>query len=332
MPGPDHLEWGAEALWQALAPVMPGLSVEVLTSCGSTNAVLLDRIRGINPARRHEWHPPGPMPAGPGRRQGDIQPSLLVAEHQTQGRGRQGKTWQSTAGASLTVSLAVALSPTDWSGLSLAVGLALADALDPPRPDHALRLGLKWPNDLLLLDAPDPARPDAAPGRAAGRMGRKLGGILIETVMAGPCRMAVIGVGLNVLPQATDALSWGYGCLQELDDTLSAPATLHRVMAPLARALQGFEQAGFAQFQAGFSGRDVLLGQQVSTTLPGLPEGRADGVDASGTLWLQADGQRLPVASGEVSVRLAPGAARAGPAQADDGRPGNTTGAGYGAC
>ncbi len=332
MPGPDHLEWGAEALWQTLAPLMPGLGVEVLTSCGSTNTVLLDRIRGINPARRHEWHPPGPMPAGPGRRQADIQPSLVVAEHQTQGRGRQGRTWQSTAGASLTFSLAVALSPTDWSGLSLAVGLALADALDPPGPGHAPRLGLKWPNDLLLLDAPDPALPGAAPDTAAGRSGRKLGGILIETVMAGSCRMAVIGVGLNVLPQATDALSWGFGCLQELDPALDAPATLHRVMAPLVRALHGFEQAGFARSLAGFRRRDVLLGQPVSTTLPGLPLGQADGVDASGTLWLQADGQRVPVASGEVSLRLAAAAAPSRPALPEASRPGDTTGAGYGAC
>ena len=327
MPGSDPLEWGAEALWQTLAPLMPGLSVEVLTSCRSTNTVLLDRIRGTNPARRHAWQPPGPMPAGPGRRQGDIQPCLVVAEHQTQGRGRQGKAWQSTAGASLTFSLAVALSPSDWSGLSLAVGLALADALDPPLPGQAVRLGLKWPNDLLLLDPPDPARPVAAPDLAAGLQGRKLGGILIETVMAGPCRMAVIGVGLNVQPQATDALSWGYGCLQELDEELSAPATLHRVMPPLVRALQGFEQAGFAASQAGFGRRDVLRGQTVSTSLPGLPQGRADGVDASGTLWLQVEGHRVPVASGEVSLRLAPG-----PGLPEPDRPEGTSGAGYGAC
>ena len=65
------------------------------------------------------------------------------------------------------------------------------------------RIGLKWPNDLWLLDGP-------------GR-GRKLGGVLIETVAVGERRMSVVGVGLNVLPQpvALD-LSSGYACLQEL--------------------------------------------------------------------------------------------------------------------
>ena len=82
-----------------------------------------------------------------------------MAEQQTAGRGRQGKAWWSEAGASLTFSLGLPLAPGDWSGLSLAVGLALADALDP-LPGAGLaspagpppRLGLKWPNDLILLD------------------------------------------------------------------------------------------------------------------------------------------------------------------------------------
>ena len=301
MSGADHLDWGTEALWQQLEPLLPGLSVEVLPSCTSTNTLLLDRIRGVNPARRQDWRPPGPQPTGPGRRQSDVQPNLLVAEHQTQGRGRQGKGWQSAAGASLTFSLALPLAPADWSGLSLAVGVALADALDPPSAGRPLRLGLKWPNDLLLLDPPG-----SGPATGQGPVGRKLGGVLIETVMAGSQRMAVVGVGLNVLPQATDGLSWGYGCLQELDAGLSAPGTLARVAAALVQALLGFEQAGFAPSQAGFERRDVLRGRSVTTTLPGLPEGIADGVDAGGTLWLRVHGERVAVASGEVSLRLAP--------------------------
>ena len=294
----EHLDWGAEALWQRLLPLLPGLSVEVLASCTSTNTLLLDRIRGINPARRQDWRPPGQQPSGPGRRQSDGQPNLLVAEHQTQGRGRQGKSWQSAAGASLTFSLALPLAPADWSGLSLAVGLALADALDPPLPGQPPRLGLKWPNDLLLLDTP-------ADGSAP--TGRKLGGILIETVMAGPQRMAVVGIGLNVQPQSLDALSWGYGCLQELDPACTAPLALARVAPALVQALLDFERAGFAPCQAAYARRDSLFGRAVSTSLPGLPTGIADGVDASGTLWLRADGQRLPVQSGEVSLRLSPG-------------------------
>ena len=73
--------------------------------------------------------------SGPfGRRAGDTQPCLLVAEHQTLGRGRQGRSWLAHAGASLTFSLGLPLAPRDWSGLSLAVGVALADALEAPEP------------------------------------------------------------------------------------------------------------------------------------------------------------------------------------------------------
>ena len=98
-------------------------------------------------------------------RAGQLDPILLVAERQTAGRGRLGRTWVSAASsgqepiASLTFSLGIALEPQDWSGLSLAVGLSLAQSLHPA-------LQLKWPNDVWWKD-------------------RKLAGILIETASVG---------------------------------------------------------------------------------------------------------------------------------------------------
>jgi len=193
------------------------------------------------------------------------------------------------------------LAPADWSGLSLAVGLAVAETFDPQPPGGTPRLGIKWPNDLLLIDP-------AASG-SASPIGRKLGGILIETVTVGGHRMAVVGIGLNLLPQPGDTadrpLSWGYACLQELQYGLTAPAALARLARPLVQALQAFEHDGFAPLRARFAARDVLRGRAVTTTLPDLPAGIADGVDDTGTLWLQVADQRRPVASGEVSLRLA---------------------------
>jgi BirA family transcriptional regulator, biotin operon repressor / biotin---[acetyl-CoA-carboxylase] ligase len=285
---PAPLRWGAEDLWLALEPLLPGLTVEVVASIGSTNTELLARARQ--------------SPADGAR------PALLVAEQQTAGRGRQGKAWQSATGpaalgASLTFSLALPLAPADWSGLSLAVGLALAEALDPAAEGTAPRLGLKWPNDLILLDD----------GGRAAHIGRKLGGILIETVQLGPQRLAVLGIGLNIQPlpphdpanppAAAPVLSWGHACVQELLPGLDAPATLARVLPPLVRAMRAFDAQGFAPLQAAFARRDVLAGRAVATTLPGLPSGRADGVDATGTLWLHTGAGRQPVASGEVSLR-----------------------------
>ena len=173
---PTHQHWGAEALWQELEPLLPGLSIEVVARLESTNTALLERVRSEAQTGADTQV---------GRRAQDLQPSLLVAEHQTQGRGRMGRSWHASPGASLTFSLALPLSLDDWSGLSLVVGCAIADALEPS-PTGTPRLQLKWPNDLWLD-------------------GRKLGGILIETVPAGALRMAIIGVGLNITSDAFEA-------------------------------------------------------------------------------------------------------------------------------
>jgi BirA family biotin operon repressor/biotin-[acetyl-CoA-carboxylase] ligase len=89
--------------------VLPGFTVEVLPEIDSTNTELMRRART-----------------------GQTEPVLLVAERQTAGRGRLGRPWASDVGASLTFSLGLPLAPTDWSGLSLAVGVALAESLHRP--------------------------------------------------------------------------------------------------------------------------------------------------------------------------------------------------------
>ncbi|HZT56094.1 MAG TPA: biotin--[acetyl-CoA-carboxylase] ligase, partial [Burkholderiaceae bacterium] len=192
--------WGAEALWEQLVPLLPGLSVEVVHRLHSTNTTLLERARATVDTRTdgdavlvRRSVESGAF----GRRAVDLQPCLLVAEHQSAGRGRQGRLWQSAPGASLTFSLGLPLAATDWSGLSLAVGVALCEALAPADASLARsgpQIGLKWPNDLWLMDGPVHS--------AAG--GRKLGGILIETVAAGGVanskRLVIIGIGLNVRP------------------------------------------------------------------------------------------------------------------------------------
>jgi BirA family biotin operon repressor/biotin-[acetyl-CoA-carboxylase] ligase len=293
------IHWGAEALWQELVPLLPGLSVEVVARTLSTNTALLERARAA-PGRRDDDEHDGTLvrrsveSAAFGRRAVDLQPCLLVAEHQTGGRGRQGRAWQSAAGASLTFSLGMALVAPDWSGLSLAVGVALAEALEPAST-NASRIGLKWPNDLWLMDA--------APRRASS--GRKLGGVLIETVAAGVPRLVVVGIGLNV--QAFDAVeaSTGFAALQELDPLMTAPMALARVARPLVQALQQFERKGFAAFAPRFAARDLLRHRPGRTTLAEVPEGIARGVSPQGALLVQTAGGLVSVASGEVSVRLA---------------------------
>lgn len=291
--------WDTEALWQSLRGDLPGLCVEVVARTDSTNSQLLERARAAGGRRDQPVTQPGELvqggaaePASPhGRRAVDVQPCLLVAEQQTQGRGRQGRAWQSgPAGASLCFSLSLPLAPPDWGGLSLAVGATLADALDAENPP---RIGLKWPNDLWLLDA------DGS--------GRKLGGILIETLAVGSRRLVVVGVGLNIAAHSpTVPLESGCAWLGELHPTLDAPGALHRVARPLVRALLRFQEHGFdAALRARYARRDLLRGRAVTTTAPGIEHGVAEGVSERGALCVRTLDQRLhEVASGEVSVRL----------------------------
>jgi BirA family biotin operon repressor/biotin-[acetyl-CoA-carboxylase] ligase len=268
--------WDAEQLWLDLAPVCPGISIEVLPEVASTNTLLLQRTA-------------------------DPLPCLLVAEHQTQGRGRMGRQWLSAPGASLTFSLALPLSPARWEGLSLAVGLALAQALDPVQEGQPPRVLLKWPNDLWLAD---PAR-----------VGRKLGGVLIETAQRGSQRLCVVGVGLNIRalppqdappPAGPGALAHGHASLQELCPGIDAQQALARVALPLALALRSFESAGFAPLRRAYAARDLLQGRAVSTSATPALQGVAQGVDDEGALQVLADSQMHRVHSGEVSVRLQP--------------------------
>lgn len=277
------MHWPAEALWEAIAPQLPGFSVEILPSVDSTNSELMRRARS-----------------------GHADPILLLAEQQTAGRGRLGRQWLSQPGDSLMFSLGLPLAPADWSGLSLAVGLSVAESLQPALPAHGSqpRLGLKWPNDLWL----------SGPGGDY-----KLGGILIETASfagaqpqhaapstTGPTpRYVVIGIGLNVRPPADSAaLSVPAASLQMLDPALDAPGALQCIVPPLLASVQAFVRSGFAPLQTRFAARDVLRGRSV--VLSNGDSGTACGVASDGALLVEnAQGLQQHITSADVSVRPA---------------------------
>lgn len=268
------VRWPAEAIWQAVAPRLPAFTVEVLPQIDSTNSELMRRCR----AAASTASPPPP------------EAILLVAEHQSAGRGRLGRNWHSAAGASLTFSLGLPLQPADWSGLSLAVGVSLADSLAPQTPEGD-QLQLKWPNDLWFKDC-------------------KLGGILVETASWGDQRYVVIGVGLNVMTPAQSfetaaqpGMPPGVAAtsLQALWPGVDAPWALQAVAAPLVAAMLDFEREGFAPFQARFTARDALDGRAVR--LSDGTEGNACGVGPQGALRVQTAAGMRDIISQEVSVR-----------------------------
>ena len=276
----DPIRWPAEALWEALAPLLPGFTVEVLPEIDSSNTELMRRFRG-SPTLE-------PRP----------EPLLLVAEQQTAGRGRLGRQWQSRRGDSLTFSLGLPLAPTDWSGLSLVAGISVAESLEPFASSQTAqggkpRIGLKWPNDLWL------STPQGE---------RKLAGILVETASWEGVRYVVIGIGINIRAVALDPAapapamaSIPPGGLQDLLPGLDAPAVLLRIIPPLVQAVQAFERFGFAPFQARFAARDVLAGKAVQ--LSDGTVGTAHGAGENGALLVHTAAGMKEITSSEVSVR-----------------------------
>jgi len=252
------MRWPAEAIWEAVAPGLSGFTVEILPELDSTNSELMRRARA-----------------------GLREPLLLVAEKQTAGRGRMGRQWLSERGDSLTFSIGLALQPVSWSGLSLTVGVAVAEALPGS-------VGLKWPNDLWLGE-------------------RKLGGILVETASFEPepaSRYAVIGVGLNIAPRDGQGLSTPPAAARELDPALDAPTCLGRIVPPLVQAILEFQRHGFAPFRARYEARDILRDREV--TLSDGSSGSAHGVTDEGALLVHTAAGMRVVSSAEVSVRPAP--------------------------
>ena len=238
------------------------VAVEVVAETGSTNADLLERAQTL---------------AGP---------TLLIAEHQSAGRGRAGRSWLSAPGDSLTFSLAwkFDLPLQQLSGLPLAVGVALADALAA----CAVQVQLKWPNDIL-------------------KDGSKLAGVLIETQAAsGGGIWAVIGIGMNLrvpdqleqrIGRSVAAAPW----LAQMD----RDALMAALLASLARALAEFRQAGFGVFSARWNHLHAWQGRAVSILDNGaiLHEGIAAGVDDQGRLLLDCAEGRIAVLAGDVSLR-----------------------------
>lgn len=233
----------------------------------STNAVLVERAR-----------------------QGAPTGTALLCELQTAGRGRRGARWHSGLGDALTFSLLWRFdaSPAALGGLSLAVGVACARALE--------RLGvrgmaLKWPNDLV-------------------RDGAKLGGILIELggEAHGACT-AVIGIGVNVrlhervraaVDQPVTDLAAG-GAVPKRDELAAA------LLAATAEAARTFERRGFAAFRDEWQQRHALQGRPVRVLIAERKavEGVAAGVADDGALLVQTPRGVERFHAGEVQLRRA---------------------------
>jgi BirA family biotin operon repressor/biotin-[acetyl-CoA-carboxylase] ligase len=251
------------ALARALGADARRFDAEFRPVCASTNAVLLERAAAGAPTG-----------------------TTLVAGTQTAGRGRQGRTWLSSPGDSLTFSLlwrfASGAAPI---GLPLAVGVAVARALDK----FGIRdTALKWPNDVL-------------------KGGRKLAGILVELVPGTP-HAAVIGIGLNQrlpadIPDELRARS------AALDADIEPHVLLAALLIELRIVLEQFADGGFAVFRDDWLARNAHADLPIRLLSDFAPPrgGICRGVAADGALLLETGdgntGRIERVLAGEVSLR-----------------------------
>lgn len=216
--------------------------------------------------------------------------SLYLAEQQTAGRGRRGRSWASPFASNLCFSLTWQFNrgAAALEGLSLAVGVALLRGLGALGIEG---VELKWPNDLLWR-------------------GRKLAGVLLEMSgdAAGECYV-VIGVGINVrMPESADSeidQPWT-DLAQIVGEAPSRNLLIAALMNAMVPVLEQFAEHGFATFAQEWQSASAHQGQVISLLLGNRHEqGICRGVDSSGALLLEVDGQVKAYHGGEVSVRLA---------------------------
>lgn len=220
--------------------------------------------------------------------QDDQHAAVILAEHQTGGRGRRGRQWHSPFGRNLYLSMGWMFEKalSELGCLPLVVALATAQAL--------ARAGLKghrvkWPNDLLLD-------------------GRKLCGCLVELQgdSQGPCH-AVLGVGINIhMPASalTEEIDQPWTDLRSSLPDCSRNMLAALLLEELVTSLDLFAAHGFVPFRDSWEQLDALCGQSIEVFAGGgAIHGTASGIDDSGALLLDTGKEMLKLHSGEVSLR-----------------------------
>ena len=315
---PDDLRCPGGGTWLAGGVITPFSGVLRLPSVTSTNTVLRERAT----ADPQQWP----------------HLSVLVADHQTEGRGRTDRQWHTPPGTALTASILLRpqVPAERLSWLTLLAGLATVRALRTLAPRESGRIGLKWPNDVLV---------DGAAEEVEGwGTHRKVAGILAELIAAlpsappgrdgrGDLPAVVVGIGINLRQQATELpVPWATslelagipvpapvpapgdtpvpapGDTQQPGQETEAPPLLAMIGHELSAVLAAWEAAAGDVTSSGL--RDAVadvcltLGRHVRADQPGAAvlTGTAEDIDDDGRLVVRdAQGGRTAVVAGDIS-------------------------------
>jgi BirA family biotin operon repressor/biotin-[acetyl-CoA-carboxylase] ligase len=210
--------------------------------------------------------------------QGAPSGTVLVAEEQQNGRGTRGRIWHSPPGGLWYSILYREVNESGLEFLGLRIGLAAALAIESVAP--GARLGIKWPNDLMLAE-------------------RKLGGVLCEARwQGGLLGWVAVGIGINVtntLPAEVESMAVG---LESVAPTVKAEQLIDPMTSRLRRLPLEDARLDAAEL-ADLQGRDWLQGRTLVEPVPGI----ARGITPDGALLVeQADGTLVPARAGRIHL------------------------------
>lgn len=254
-----------DAILDQLSPGLPStISLQVHDELDSTNAEII----------RQRAH------------QKDGRTLVCLADHQTAGRGRRGRPWQSPRGENLYISFGLTFRGgfAMLDGLSLALGLVVATALEK---QDVSGVGLKWPNDVYVN-------------------GSKLSGILVE--LQGELEEGVVqvvaGIGINVHMSSADEVDQAWTSLARA--VPGRPWQRSQIAADIItsvlQASDTFAKKGFSDFREQWQARDIFRGQML-TAVDGRVLGVGQGIDEQGNYLIEANGELEKVRAGEISLR-----------------------------
>ena len=209
---------------------------------------------------------------------------ICIAEEQTKGRGRRGKSWISPKFKNIYFSLNSYLKKEDLSGLSIAVALSVSKVLTKI---NVMSL-IKWPNDLLVGN-------------------KKICGILIETAKVGELTKVVIGIGINVNMEYSELIDQEWTSIKlEKKQSVDRNSIITEMINQLCITLNKFEQEEFDYFLNKFTSLDLLKDKEFTLKDKPYETFIGRGIDNKGLLIAQnlKDQRIVKFSSGEVSLKL----------------------------